>query len=49
MIQKNVRYVHTVFELNWCSGYDANWGNLLDMVETKEFKPPESYCNLNPK
>ena len=49
MIQKNVRYVHTLFELNWCSGCDANWENLLHMVGTKELKSPESYCHSNYK
>ena len=44
---KNVKYVHTLFELNWCGGCDANLGNLLHMVGTKELKPPESYWHSN--
>ena len=47
MSQKYVRYVHTLFELNSCSGCYINRGNLLHIVGTKELKLPESYFHSN--
>ena len=47
MSQKYVRYVHTLFELNWRSRYCINRGNLLHIVGTKELKAPASYFHSN--
>ena len=47
MSQKNVRYVQTLFELNWYSRCDVNRGNLLHIAGSEELKPPESYCHSN--